>query len=375
MTAFIKAWAYAAGGRDLRIDFLRGFCLLVMMIDHMEGQSYLYALTGKGNFYLSAAEGFYLISGLTLGLVVARAGLIQAVGRTLSRALVIYRTAVLMAFGFALVSHLGYSVWADKWEGRVLGEYVPQVLTLGTGFSGSQILSLYVLFMLLAPLALWFLYQRKPWHVLGASAALYILAQFNPGAVNPMIQSLFLPASWQLLFFFGLTIGFNFVALSRWWAGRPLLRGVLGAAVVGLATALLVGFVLGHKLYPGLSLGEENQFVLTPLRLALSALFIQAFFLLTTWLWRPLSAALGWLLIPLGSASLWTFVGHMVVIAVLWNVDLLPQALFDQNPVLAGTLEQALGILAIWVSITAYRRVRLMLGAPKVQARQVTAEP
>jgi hypothetical protein len=373
MLNFMRSWAYAGlDGRDLRVDFLRGFCLLVMMIDHMEGQSYLYVLTSKETFYLSAAEGFYLISGLTLGLVVARAGLIQAVGRTLSRALHIYRTAVLMAFGFALASYLGLNVWADKWDGRELAEFIPQVLTLGTGFSGSQILSLYVLFMLLAPLALWFLYNRKPWHVIATSAGLYALTQFNPEAINPVIQSMFLPASWQLLFFGGLTIGFNFSAIRKWWAERPLLRTTLSLAVVTAAMALLVAFALGQKFFPALSIGDENQFVLSPLRLALTALYIQAFYLLVTWLWKPLSAALGWLLVPLGSASLWTFVGHMIAIVVLWNTDLLPRLLMDEFPVLAGTLEQLLGILAIWASIMLYRHVRMLLSAPKVGGERAT---
>ena len=55
------------GSRDLRVDFLRGFAVLAMVVDHLGGPSWLYALTGGNRFYTSAAEGFILISGLLGG--------------------------------------------------------------------------------------------------------------------------------------------------------------------------------------------------------------------------------------------------------------------------------------------------------------------
>ena len=47
----------AKGKRDLRIDLLRGFCVFVMIVDHVGGEtSWLYALTGGNRLYVSAAE-------------------------------------------------------------------------------------------------------------------------------------------------------------------------------------------------------------------------------------------------------------------------------------------------------------------------------
>ena len=54
-------------GRDLRIDLLRGYFVVAMIIDHVRGQSPLYLLTGGNRFYTSAAEGFILTSGLVAG--------------------------------------------------------------------------------------------------------------------------------------------------------------------------------------------------------------------------------------------------------------------------------------------------------------------
>ena len=72
-----------AQGRDLRIDLLRGFFVLAMIVDHVRGASPLYLLTGSNRFFVSAAEGFILLSGLMAGFiyrrVVARDGLAAAV--------------------------------------------------------------------------------------------------------------------------------------------------------------------------------------------------------------------------------------------------------------------------------------------------------
>ena len=74
-----QTWAYrAATSRDLRLDFLRGLCLFIMIVDHIAGPSWLRWLTGDNSFYVSAAEGFVFISGLLVGTiyrnVIVRAG-------------------------------------------------------------------------------------------------------------------------------------------------------------------------------------------------------------------------------------------------------------------------------------------------------------
>src|SRR5262249_18106995 len=65
-------WRYSGGSRDLRLDFLRGFAVLVMVADHLGGEpSWLYSITGGNKFLFSAAEGFVFISGLVMGIVYA----------------------------------------------------------------------------------------------------------------------------------------------------------------------------------------------------------------------------------------------------------------------------------------------------------------
>src|SRR5919201_4101088 len=95
--------AYVEGGRDLRIDFLRGLCVIAMIVDHVAGASWLYAITGGNRFYTSAAEGFVFVSGLVAGRAytrfIDRDGLGYGLGRLLRRAGQLY----LLAIGLTLV--------------------------------------------------------------------------------------------------------------------------------------------------------------------------------------------------------------------------------------------------------------------------------
>src|ERR1051326_219618 len=91
--------------RDLRVDFLRGFCIFSMVVDHFGGDSWLYAVTGGNRFYVSAAEGFIFISGFIMGQAYRakreRSGLPAAMGDALRRARTLYLATVAMTLIFS----------------------------------------------------------------------------------------------------------------------------------------------------------------------------------------------------------------------------------------------------------------------------------
>jgi len=344
--------------RDLRIDWLRGFALFVMVIDHVVNDSSLfYSITGRGHFYISAAEGFYFISGLTLGILATRQGLYQSLEHVLWRTWVLYRTTVLICMGFVLANYVGLEVWYDDWDkSQNLLEFTAGALTLYNDYNGSGILALYVLFMLLTPLALLFMFRGYTWAVVLASLATYILSQTYPDVAETPISTLFFEPAWQLLFFGGLVIGFHRERLNRFWAKNHYFRDGLGGLILLTATVFVVVKVKG--LWPELNqvvIGSEAQQRLVWPRLLLVALYLQAFYLLISWLWQPLNKATGWLLIPLGSASLWTFTWHLIVMLPLYN--LFDYAALTSN-IWVGTAFHVLSVLFIWSTILLYRRWR-----------------
>ncbi len=176
-------WMYKTSeGRDLRIDFLRGYALFMMIIDHVGpewlpnnqgGQSYLYNLTGAGMFYTSAAEIFYFVSGLTLGLVCASSAFEQAIKRVLGRTWTLYYTVILMSLGFSALYHVfpGINLWSIYDQAKQnYAAFALQTLTLQVTGHGAEILVLYVIFMMFMPPALWMLFMRR-WYVVVVATA------------------------------------------------------------------------------------------------------------------------------------------------------------------------------------------------------------
>src|SRR5687767_11168856 len=98
----------AEAGRDLRIDLLRGYCVLAMVVDHIAGRSLLYPLTGGNRFYTSAAEAFIFISGLVMGLVyrrlVERDGLGFSLRRAIERSVTLYLVTITLSLLFIPLS-------------------------------------------------------------------------------------------------------------------------------------------------------------------------------------------------------------------------------------------------------------------------------
>ncbi|MEW5717934.1 MAG: OpgC domain-containing protein, partial [Chloroflexota bacterium] len=116
--AIFSDWAYAnADQRDLRLDFLRGFAVFIMIVDHFGGASWLYLLTGNNAFYVSGAEAFVFISGLVVGMVyggIAREqGLRIAQIKSLRRTLTLYKLTVFLTLSFSLLSRWLALPWAD----------------------------------------------------------------------------------------------------------------------------------------------------------------------------------------------------------------------------------------------------------------------
>src|SRR5574341_1238291 len=94
-------WRYPSNEkRDLRLDLMRGFAVMVMVVDHFGGSSWLYLVTGGNAFFTSGAEAFVLISGMVVGMVYGaialRDGLWSATVKALKRAWTLYKLTVVL---------------------------------------------------------------------------------------------------------------------------------------------------------------------------------------------------------------------------------------------------------------------------------------
>jgi enterochelin esterase-like enzyme len=358
-----------SGRRDLRLDFLRGFCALAMIVDHIGGVSWLYALTGGNRFYTSAAEGFIFISGLVVGIVyrgfIERDGLGPALRRVLERAAQLYLLAVGLTLVFLPVSETLGLRWAQGVDLSDPAAFVVSVLTLHRTYYVVDIPLLYALLLAATPLALVLLSQGYTPVVLVLSCVLWAAYQFFPEQADVPWQIAgnyaFHFSAWQVLFITAMVIGYHrdrVAAALRWVPRWPALL------LSGLALAALVAIYRGGDAFWRMlpvedpaSLDVTDLVValfgkgdLRPGRLLAFAIVFVFCYLLVDRLWRLWDRALGWLLLPLGQNALYAYAVH-VVFVLLVGILLPPLALTERWLRTAYTALQ-LGLVGLtWLMI------------------------
>ena len=317
-----RPWGYdpQSSRRDLRLDFLRGLCLLKMVLNHL-WRTPLHGIQGWIGF-VTAAEGFFFISGVVVGIVQGRRCRERGFAVT-SRAMVV-RAGQLYASNLALV-FLFASLEAGGWIGerRFLflwdgGFHWPRLFHFGQPYF-LHVLPRYVVFLLMTPAALWALLRGKTRWLLAISSGLWLAYQILGDALRiPFVEPPigFPVLAWQLLFFVGMTLGFHrekLSALWRSWRGDRRLALLLGGslAFVALLQVLEGGppGAAGDLLVPWV-----NRQTLGPLRLVNLAVGFALLFELTDRFWKPLRTLAGPLLLPYGQASLFLFLIHIPVV-------------------------------------------------------------
>ncbi|PTQ10324.1 hypothetical protein CLG96_13345 [Sphingomonas oleivorans] len=218
--------------RDQAIDILRGLALLTITVNHLTGivvrggmrEPVFPTLSHWG--FSSAAEIFFLLSGYLVGAVYLSAnrqhGLEGFTRKIYARAGKLYLYNLLlfllvlpicwMSPLLARLSFFEYFIAGGPlaFAGFLIGYIQPYCL---------EILAVYTLLMLTAPLFAWLL-LRRPALAIGASVTLYAVAYHYPWLRPPGGMPAgewkwnFGPGSWQLLFFGALAAG-RFALLDR----------------------------------------------------------------------------------------------------------------------------------------------------------------
>jgi len=358
----LEALAYApAGVRDLRFDFLRGVAVLAMVVDHLAGPSALYLVTGGNRFFTSAAEIFLIVSGVVAGQVYGRMAERQSLGIALRRLLERAWTLYVLTLGLTLITAaVGWpgSGGGGQLAGRAPFEVLWSILTLHQTAYLVDVMLLYTLLLLVAPVAVLLMHAGRTWIVVLGSWLLWGGYQLFPGQSEiPWTiagNNLFHFPAWQVLFFTGLVLGHHRKRLGA-ALPRPRQWPLLLASAVTFGALVLV-FVAIQSSSDTASLAlvlQERVFSKSDLqigRLAASAVVCGFAFLVITHFWVPLRAALGWLLLPLGQNALYAYSAH---ISLALTLPLLAElghfALPDSTDV--NALLQVGGVTLIWLAI------------------------
>lgn len=330
--------------RIFELDLLRGFFICVIILDHMQfWPSPFQYMTGQGRLWVSAAEGFFLISGLLIGYIRAYKGAklpLKSVSKhLLMRALMLYVWGVIVTLFVVLVTTLlpGNSPLLprlpDTTQIASLLMYLWSVFSTSFQSDWIYFLRMYTIMLAVTPVFLW-LIRKKLWWV----AALASLTIYTISLVFKIDEA---TMQWQVLFFGAALMGWKLEAILLWFREHLTLRrlALISSSLFFLATFALSYFMVHGWSYvenPATSISREayvsvrasvdplfSNNPMVPLRLLLAyAWFIgqlALFHILRKWLLKYL----GWILLIFGQSSLTAYILQALILPfIVVYVDL-----------------------------------------------------
>jgi hypothetical protein len=325
--------------RITTLDLMRGYFLVGIVLTHINFfPNGLDWWSARGSLYVTSAEGFFLISGIVLGIIrgakLINRPFIDVVKLLLKRGLKLYITSIILVITFTL---FGWWFFMDN-PGLKYDIISPttgfldmlwQTITLRYFYGWADYLRLYAIFLFATPLVLWLL--RKGWWyiVMILSIGVWSLFPSDP-SIPDKTQELLQPLSWQLIFFAGITIGFYWEKIYAWWRSlAPKTKTVIKIIVTSLALATVIINVylvfgkkivdagtaiylndLQHKLY--INYFDKERLPIA--RLLMFGLWFLASFFVFRRFESLIIKILGWLLLPFGTNSLYVYTVHAFLI-------------------------------------------------------------
>lgn len=298
-------------GRITTIDILRGFFIFMIIVDHLERfPSGFDFATGRGLLWMSAAEGFFFLSGMMIGLIRGRKEqhepMVDVSYKLLKRSLVLFGWTVGMTLLFTWVAHAigpNPQLKSDVWQGD-FGQLIWHTLTLQYVYSWSDFLRYYSVYLALSIPAIILLRKNVGWIIAVVAITVWILGRQ---------QTQFF--TWQLLFYGGVLAGWYWHQILTWCKQLPRIMQVLHypLAIAMVAYSVLVVFGpyqdLHNQIAPYFLRAE-----MPPLRIAMFALWFSAIYRAVRTHEAFLAKTVGKLLIPLGQNSLYAYILHGFII-------------------------------------------------------------
>ncbi|MBX4188647.1 OpgC domain-containing protein [Candidatus Saccharibacteria bacterium] len=361
--------------RVIALDYFRGICILLVLINHSFVFSVPFAyFAGAGGLWTSAAEMFFLLSGITFAIV--RGSQIKdnfrlVLKKTMRRAVLIYLVYIMtVALSIVLSLYLTSHDFFNNIPGQLSTTLSPlalfaSVLSFKYTAGWCDFLMYYTIFLATAPVVYYALLSRLAALVPIFSAGLFMI--YSLGVLPQGAYSSF--ALWQIYFVLGLTLIRFRPAISSVVSALPARLQHLAASglVWGVCALMTLSYLLEHSVYPTVGrLASEgwlpvklqaayihllsyrpalDQLMLNDragvLRPLVAVLVAAAAFIVYKRHESYLMATTGKFLNGFGRDTLWIFIAHAFAVPVLAALPL-PRTLFI-NTLLITSL-----ILSMW---------------------------
>lgn len=332
------------------LDLLRGFFIIVIICDHLSRWPSLFAIiSGKALLWVTAAEGFVIISGLLVGYIrgykAIHTPLREVTVKLWRRALLLYLWAVIGSVAYTAI--LWYTpliggspgVEIDKGDWYHL---ITESITLHYTFVWVHFLKLYAIFLAASPLVIWLLRKGWAWMATLLTFAILVLGWATK---NEVLQ-------WQFIFFIPVIAGYYMSSIRIWWqAHTKPVRAALASSIIITAVVTVILSILGTfypSFLPGLDTATVSLFAkdsISLLRAIMAFLWFTALLLIFNRFEPFIKRWLGWLLMPIGTHSLTAYILHgAVVIIISYFFVIYPG-------IITNSLLDILAILLVWALI------------------------
>lgn len=363
--------ASVKGSQSKRIaafDLMRGFFLIVIMIDHVELFPGIFDfITGKGRLWVSAAEGFFFLSGLLIGMVYRRRlvlGMKYVFKKMWIRAATLYVVGVGLTFLF-----LG---WVDIGNHAPIKDTLPtplpwghlaeQALLMRFTYGWADFLVRFAILMLIAPFVFYLVSKGKWWLALAGSLAVWAFRGQG------------FTLAWQLIFNLGIIIGYHWNTIEAWFNNlrqkrRSQIKKVflVSAAITFIASysSVYVLSLLFHLWGAGMlpawlqhvayNWGNWNhniwnyadKWTMGPLRIVLFFIWFPVLFWFVRKYDKKINRVTKGLLELLGRNSLLTYTIHAFIVFILKMYFIPQKTNFLQNFLITGLALAALIVLML----------------------------
>lgn len=247
--------------RERRVDLLRGFALLTILVDHVP-DNVLGRVTLRNFGYSDAAELFVMLAGfasmLAYGNTFAREGIGAGIRRVLIRCARLY----VFQLGLLLITLVTITVWIRWFQLEPNSDFPFMDLGLADVRRGAvlkvlpiylDILPLYIVLLMMFPV-IYVVMRRSPWLALYLSGLLWIAPNLDEdfNLTNGLDGSgwFFNPFAWQFLFVIGAATA---VLIKRKGGAMPRIGWVRGIAWAFLLFAFMETFPWADWGMPDLS--------------------------------------------------------------------------------------------------------------------------
>jgi len=333
--------------RLLTLDYLRGYFIVIIIIDHLSRWPSIFGLmSGHALLWVTAAEGFVIISGLLIGYIRGfknKAQPLPTISKKLiKRAGLLYICSVISSLVYIAI------IWYISLKGGAptppfimndWGDVILKTVTLQYTDDWVFFLTYYAIFLALSPIAVWLLRRGKAWLVVLISLAVLVLGwRLN----NQTLQ-------WQALFFIPSAVGYHLEGIHSWWFSLKKSRRLAATAAIWTLAASTITLSVICTFYAGNFQNFADSLnslfakdTISLYRLVMAFLWFTGFLLLFASLNKWIERWFGWLLGLIGSHSLTAYILHGLALCIISFFT------FSDDNVLVNSLLGVIAVMIVW---------------------------